>query len=299
MVAPNLAAPTATSSKAVRGRNFLIAATRFGRNWTRGDPSNAMRHFWLLWPVWTGGSLLIVLSAWLLDAPSVGWARELPPSVIGFFEWLTRFGQSDWLLISLGLTGLVLLLADWRSASRRIAAAWTEIGIIIGFAFLSIVGSGILVNILKQLIGRGRPIVFDQDGAFSFLPFQFDFAHASFPSGHSTTMGALAVVVAVIAPRLRVLAMLICALVAASRVVVGAHYPSDVAAGFLLGVAYTWFYALALAYVGIGFALGAGGPITARVVAVRKVFRRPHGLLNAIMGLLYAIVGGRPRTVRG
>jgi len=280
----------------VRVGNFSITAARFGQTWADGVPSAAARRFLRLWPVWGGAILIVIFSMLVLDVPSVGWARELPTPVIDFFKWLTRYGKSDWLLFPLGAFCLVLLLADWRRVSRAIAAAWTEIGIIAGFAFLAIAGSGILVNVLKQLIGRGRPIVFDQDGAFSFLPFQFDYSQTAFPSGHSTTMGALAVVIAVVAPRLRGLAMVICGLVASSRVVVGAHFPSDVVAGFLVGAAFTWFYVLALAGAGIGFALTPAGPITARVLAIRRVYRQPRGLRIAIASLWSAIFRSTSRS---
>jgi len=280
----------------VRAGNFSIAAARFVQTWADGVPSAAAHRFFRLWPVWAGASLLIFFFMLVLDVPSVGWARELPTPVNGFFQWLTRFGKSDWLLFPLGAFCLVLLLADWHRVSRSIAAAWTEIGLIAGFAFLAIAGSGILVNVFKQLIGRGRPIVFDQDGAFSFLPFQFDYSHTAFPSGHSTTAGALAVVVAVVAPRLRAPVFVICGLVASSRVVVGAHFPSDVVAGFLLGAAFTWFYTLALAGARIGFARTPAGPITARVLAVRKVFKQPRGLRTAIAGLWSAIFRSTSRT---
>jgi undecaprenyl-diphosphatase len=229
-------------------------------------------------PVWRGGIIFVVLSALLLDKPSVPWARALPEPVEVFFDWLTDFGKSGWLLSSSGLVCLVLLCVDWRRVSRRVAAAWTEVGIIAGFAFWSIAGSGILGNVIKQLVGRARPVAFDAEGAFSFLPLQFDYAHASFPSGHATTMGALAVIVAVVAPRLILPAAVFCSLVAVSRVIVGAHYPSDVVGGFLWGAAYTWFYALALAEAGIGFARGPGGTLRARVVAIRRVFWRSRGL---------------------
>lgn len=276
--------------------NISIAAARFGKTWASGVPAVAARRFSQTWPIWGGGILLIAISMFALDAPSVGWARDLPAPVTEFFKWLTRFGKSDWLLYPLGTVCLVLLLGDWYKVDRRVAAAWTEIGIIAGFAFFSIAGSGILTNFFKQLIGRGRPIVFDEDGAFSFLPFQFDYFYSAFPSGHSTTMGALAVTVAVIVPRIRVPVVVICAIVASSRVIVGAHYPSDVIAGFLAGAAFTWFYALALAAAGIGFSLAPTQPITAHLVAIRGVFWRPQGLRDAVAGLWSAIVGNASRV---
>jgi len=263
----------------------MLALDRFGRTWAAGVPSAAWRQFRAMSPVWRGGVIFVFLSAVLLDRPSVPWARALPGPVENFFRWLTDYGKSGWLLYSLGALCLVLLFVDWRGVSRRVAAAWTEVGIIAGFAFLSIAGAGILGNIVKQLTGRARPIAFDTEGPFSFLPFQFDYAHASFPSGHATTMGALAVIVAVVAPRFVVPGAVFCGLVAFSRVVVGSHYPSDVVGGFLLGGAYTWFYAVALAQAGIGFARGVDGTIRARVVAIRRVFWRPRRLQVAAADL--------------
>jgi membrane-associated phospholipid phosphatase len=263
--------------------NLALAIHRFGRVWAPGVPSAAWREFRAMSPVWRGGVIFIVLSALLLDGPSVAWARALPEPIRAFFEWLTDFGKSGWLLSLSGVVGLVLLCINWGAVSRRVAAAWTEVGIIAGFAFWSIAGSGILANVIKQLVGRARPNSFDEKGAFSFLPLQFDYAHASFPSGHATTVGALAVIVAVVAPRLIVPAAVFCGLVAVSRVAVGAHYPSDVVGGFLWGAAYTWFYALALTEAGIGFARGPGGIIKARVVAIRTVFWRSRGLQAAAL----------------
>lgn len=288
-----------TPSIVVRANNFSIATARFMQTWRAGVPAAAGRRFMRLWPLWLGGCLLVILCALVLDAPSVDWARGLPAPFSEFFQWLTRYGKSDWLLLPLGIFCLVLLIADWRNVNRRIAAAWSEIGIIVGFAFLSIAGSGILVNVFKQLIGRGRPRVFDQDGAFSFVPFQFDYAHVSFPSGHSTTAGALAVVILVLAPRFRALALVLAGLVAMSRVVVGAHYPSDVVAGLLLGAGYTWFFALALGVAGIGFKLSPAGPIRARIGVARRVFWRPRGLLIAMSSLWFAIIGRGRRGASG
>lgn len=248
-----------------------------------------------LWPIWAGGVLLSIVAALTIDEWAIGWARGLPAPIIALFQWLTGFGTSGWLLYPLAGLCLVLLLVDWQSISRRIAVAWTEIGIIAGFAFLSIAGSGILANVFKQLIGRGRPAVFDREGAFSLSPFQFDYAYASLPSGHATTMGSLAVIVAVVAPRWRIPAIALCGLVASSRVIVGAHYPSDVIAGFLLGSAYTWFYALALAEAGIAFARAPSGPIRARVASIRVLWPR-RGVSSAFGGLIAALVGGNSRS---
>lgn len=57
----------------------------------------------------------------------------------------------------------------------------------------------------------------------------------SFPSGHAASAAAFASAVALEIPALRVPLATLAGLVGFSRVATGAHYPSDVAAGFVLG----------------------------------------------------------------
>jgi membrane-associated phospholipid phosphatase len=59
----------------------------------------------------------------------------------------------------------------------------------------------------------------------------------SFPSGHAAISFACATVVGAAEPRARLPLYVLAALVAWSRVYVGVHYPSDVAAGALIGIA--------------------------------------------------------------
>src|SRR5207248_6535143 len=59
----------------------------------------------------------------------------------------------------------------------------------------------------------------------------------SMPSGHAMMAFAGAVVLAAVVPRLRWPLLVLAAGVAASRVYVGVHYPSDVLAGAVLGAA--------------------------------------------------------------
>lgn len=59
----------------------------------------------------------------------------------------------------------------------------------------------------------------------------------SFPSNHATVAGAVAVAVLWSAVRLGLATALVAGAAAASRVVVGVHFPHDVLAGFLLGAA--------------------------------------------------------------
>ena len=60
-------------------------------------------------------------------------------------------------------------------------------------------------------------------------------------------MGAVAMVLMLWFPRARVPLLLLCAFVAVTRIAARAHYPSDVVAGFALGLLYALFLARWLA----------------------------------------------------
>ena len=59
-------------------------------------------------------------------------------------------------------------------------------------------------SLLKFIIGRARPRLFDQDGPFAFDMFGPGSAWASFPSGHTTTIMSCAMAFALLVPRWRV-----------------------------------------------------------------------------------------------
>jgi undecaprenyl-diphosphatase len=112
------------------------------------------------------------------------------------------------------------------------------------FAVAVSLGGAILISdAVKLLVSRPRPPVEHLQTV----------AGASFPSGHSTQASAfwfslvLALRAARVAPLLtRVaagLALLIVLAVAASRVILGVHYPADVIAGVLLGTGWAVFVA--------------------------------------------------------
>jgi undecaprenyl-diphosphatase len=105
----------------------------------------------------------------------------------------------------------------------------------------AVIGSGIMVQILKHLVGRARP-------RMTLPPWEhigpsFDSDLHSFPSGHTTTTFALAAVLASRFPRQAWIFYLIASLVGVGRVVGGSHYPSDVLAGAILGLVVGWVLA--------------------------------------------------------
>lgn len=103
------------------------------------------------------------------------------------------------------------------------------------FVIFSIASAGILVNVLKFLIGRVRPRELFDSGLSGFLPFNTDFGMNSFPSGHSQMVWSLAVSLFLIFPRLWPVLFAFAAAVAASRFLASVHYVSDVVMGSYLG----------------------------------------------------------------
>jgi undecaprenyl-diphosphatase len=183
----------------------------------------------------------------VLDPYVPTWQASLPDLLVEFFEWVTRVGKSDWILVSTALFFIAAVLADasrlqdrnrMRRAIRALAA---------GYVFLAVAISGILVNVLKYGIGRARPRLFDETGSFAFDFWPGDASWASFPSGHATTAMALGTAVALLFPRLRWVFLCLGFWVAMTRVFVRAHYPSDVVAGCLLGAFTAWLLARVLA----------------------------------------------------
>lgn len=103
------------------------------------------------------------------------------------------------------------------------------------FVIFSIASAGVLVNLLKFVIGRMRPRELLENGLSGFIPFNTDFGMNSFPSGHSQMVWSLAVSLFLIFPRLWPLLFTFAAAVAASRFLASVHYVSDVVMGSYVG----------------------------------------------------------------
>ena len=105
------------------------------------------------------------------------------------------------------------------------------------YVFVSVFGSGLAVFILKEVTGRLRP----QDlspGATPVVTGAISHHLAlSFPSGHSAAAFAVATAASIMDPRWRFGMMIAAAAVAASRIVLNAHFLSDVMAGGYIGFA--------------------------------------------------------------
>jgi membrane-associated phospholipid phosphatase len=225
---------------------------------------------------------LIAFTMIVVDAVAIDAAKRLPEWVPAFFDRITHFGKAQWFLIPIAI--LLAVIAALASPalpefSRRVLAA---IAVRLGFLFWAIALPGLVFTIAKRLIGRARPLVNGSVDPFLYLPLGWRVEYASFPSGHATDAFAAAAAIGALWPRARPVMLIYALMIAASRVVLTAHFPSDVLAGAIVGVVgvllvRAWFASRALA-----FAQGADerlrampGPSFARIKRVARQLVAP------------------------
>jgi undecaprenyl-diphosphatase len=178
------------------------------------------------------GGVAIALSMIFVDQAAIRAVAKLPVWMNRAFNEFTDFGLSGKFLYPLGILILLIAVIDapWVVRGSRLVMA--ALVARLGFLFTAIATTGIVNTILKNQIGRRRP---SDLGPFTYQPYAWKGAFASFPSGHTTTAFAVLVAFGALFPRLRPVLWVYAVLIGMSRVVVSSHYPSDVIGGALLG----------------------------------------------------------------
>jgi membrane-associated phospholipid phosphatase len=197
-------------------------------------PLPAGRTSWLIAAA-AAVALLALMS--LIDVMASRAGQALPAPVVAFFEIVTLAGDSAYTLYP-SLAGIVAfaVLAGLASSDAR-KAAFRRLAGLSGFIFVGVGLPSLVTTIIKRLVGRSRPEHLDAVGAFDFRSLSWvDWTYQSFPSGHATTGFALCFVVGFLFPRAFPGMLVLAILVGLSRIVVGAHYPTDVVAGAAIGI---------------------------------------------------------------
>lgn len=136
-------------------------------------------------------------------------------------------------ITSLGNGGMIWIVA---TVLLLIPKKTRKAGIVSAAALL---GSLLFNNMLiKNIVQRQRPYV-TLETLKIIIPRPSDF---SFPSGHSAaSFAAAASFYRLLPKKFGILAIVLAALIAFSRLYVGVHYPTDVLAGALMGIALSYF----------------------------------------------------------
>ena len=136
-----------------------------------------------------------------------------------FFLFLTALGEPAVVAsVAFALFGVLLYRHNWRAAAMILAGVG---------------GAGLANLILKAVFMRSRPSI--------FTPLVHETSY-SFPSGHSMVSAAFVISLMLILWHTRyripaiVLGLLATGLIGLSRIYLGVHYPSDVLAGWSVGL---------------------------------------------------------------
>lgn len=164
-----------------------------------------------------GAVLLVIGTAFLLDAPVRRWATQVQYAGLDALVGVLNPIGSGVTLLAVCVALAVSCRALRRS--RLCEAGW--------LGTLAFMAAGLVEYALKHLVGRPRPA-----SAGPFLGPEFD----SFPSGHATSVFAVATVLGSFYPRLRWPLYTLAAAIALGRVYLARHYLSDIVAGALVGL---------------------------------------------------------------
>ncbi|WP_188824085.1 phosphatase PAP2 family protein [Brucella endophytica] len=209
----------------------------------------------------TVGAVVVMLVLWFLHPYDGIILRAVSASDMPGLSLLRQLTDLGRTLLYLAILFCVLIWTTGRNRQGLEARQHARIHTLesqAAFAFAAIGLSGLIVEILKVLVGRPRPALIDALGPDIIQPFHGGYFHASFPSGHSATVGAIAVILALWFPCWRLGGLIAALALAFSRVAVAAHYPTDVVAGFTIGFLATLFLARFLANRKLGFMIVPG-----------------------------------------
>jgi membrane-associated phospholipid phosphatase len=122
--------------------------------------------------------------------------------------------------------GALLLWVAGRFLSQKMCIVGKSL-------FIGLLSSGIMVQVMKHLIGRARPRLTADP---VFIGPSFRRGYDSFPSGHTALVFCLAYILSRHLPKYRVVFYMFASVVALERVEDFAHFPSDILAGAMIGL---------------------------------------------------------------
>lgn len=176
-------------------------------------------------------ALFVIVSYSYLDLPIALYFHNLQDSpLVWIASILTYFGEGVYYIVP-----SLILFVIFHKRNHYYA----QVSLFI-LATTSI--SGILVNLVKPIFGRFRPNMYFAENLYGYNWFEFSYSMNSFPSGHSATALGAWLAFAMIFPKYRIFLLIIGIIIASTRIIVTAHFLSDVIAGSAVGIGVTLIY---------------------------------------------------------
>lgn len=213
--------------------------------------------------------IAVVIAHYFADPAYMEWFKvnntDDPTSI---YTKTTDLAQVHWVLVPAGIIMILISIIKAKPASNRELVKWHHWFMGFYFIFTAVAFSGLVTLLLKNIFGRVRPNFYDGVNLWQSFPFEGKYDFLSFPSGHATTAGAIAMIACFFVPRISPLFVLFAVWIAITRLGVGAHYPADVVAGLAVGAIFTWLYARSFARKRLLFQFNHSGKLR---------FRRTYG----------------------
>jgi undecaprenyl-diphosphatase len=163
--------------------------------------------------------------------------------------WMNGHASPQLTEVALEVTSLGSTAMVWMTLCIASAFLWTarhHYSVVL--LWVAMAGGTVINLTLKGIFARPRPHLF---------PWRTEMVgHSSFPSGHALTAVVLYATLAYLLARLGstralrritlAVALLVIVLIGLSRLYLGVHYPSDVLAGFIVGLGWATFCALGI-----------------------------------------------------
>jgi lipid A 4'-phosphatase len=224
----------------------------------RGPPLRRV----LVWSALT--AVAVIVSIVFLDRPIAQFFHAQSETLHRVFRFITQFGLAKWYLVGAAAlwAGLHLAARLPRFAARALRLdAYSYLPL---FFFATVAAPGLVVDVLKGVFGRARPKLLFADGGYGFFFWSARADYWSFPSGHTANAVAIALALVAIWPRFLPLYVVFALLIAMSRIIITAHYLSDVIMGAYVGVLVGGYVAFVFERSGISIAAAKSGVLPPR-----------------------------------